>query len=132
MSQCSTNMEESIFRSGFIGQVSGAQSNIFKELDAESQAELGVEFGDNEFGTMGKEQLQNFFQNEEAECLKENPFIEEEPCAAESPGNSSVMSGTDIETIYFEFSCFLSCFLSCLKPYLIKMDLHSNLMIKVA
>jgi len=42
---------------------------------------------------MGKEQLQGFFQNEEAECLKENPFIEEEPCAAESPGNNSVMSG---------------------------------------
>jgi len=99
VSQCSTNMEESIFRSGFIGQVSGASSNIFKELDAESQAELGVEFGDNEFGSMGKEQLQSFFQNEEAECLKENPFIEEEPCAAESPGNSSVMSGVSDKSI---------------------------------
>ena len=103
VSQCSTNMEESIFRSGFIGQVSGASSNIFKELDAESQAELGVEFGDNEFGSMGKEQLQSFFQNEEAECLKENPFIEEEPCAAESPGNSSVMSGMETMFLIYIF-----------------------------
>ena len=92
-------MEESIFRSGYIAQTSGTQSHIFQGFDPESQAELGAEFGDNEFGSLGKEQLKDFLENEEAECLKQNPFIEEEPCAAESPGNSSVMSGVSDKSI---------------------------------
>ena len=91
-------MEESIFRSGYIGQEKG-QSNMFAGFDVEGQSDLGEEFGDQEFGNVGKEQLMSFFDNEEAECLKENPFIEEEPCAAESPGNSSVMSGVSDKSI---------------------------------
>ena len=103
MSQCSGNMEESIFRSGYNGQ-EGSKSNIFHGLlqsgfDPEVQTELGVEFGDNEFGSMGKEDLKHFFDNEEAECKEQNPFIEEEPCTSESPGNSSLMSGVSDKSI---------------------------------
>ena len=98
VSQCSANMEESIFKSGYIGQEKG-QSNMFAGFDVEGQSDLGQEFGDHEFGSVGKEQLMSFFDNEEAQCLKENPFIEEEPCAAESPGNSSVMSGVSDKSI---------------------------------
>ena len=96
VSDGSASMEESIFRSGYIGQEKG-QSNMFAGFDVEGQSDL--EFGDQEFGSVGKEQLMSFFDNEEAECLKENPFIEEEPCAAESPANSSVMSGVSDKSI---------------------------------
>ena len=96
VSDGSANMEESIFRSGYIGQEKG-QSNMFAGFDVEGQSDL--EFEDQEFGSVGKEQLMSFFDNEEAECLKENPFIEEEPCAAESPANSSVMSGVSDKSI---------------------------------
>ena len=96
-------MEESIFRSGYNGQ-EGSKSNIFQGLlqsgfDPEVQTELGVEFGDNEFGSMGKEDLKHFFDNEESECKEQNPFIEEEPCTSESPGNSSLMSGVSDKSI---------------------------------
>ena len=57
-------------------------SPMFPGLDVETQAVLGQEFGDHEFGTLGKDQLESFFATEEAECLKEHQFIEEEPCTA--------------------------------------------------
>ena len=91
-------MEESIFRSGYIGQDPGPP-NIFAGFDVEAQSDLGQKFGDDEFGSVDREQLMSFLENEEAECLKQNPFIEEEPCAAESPGNSSVMSGVSDKSI---------------------------------
>ena len=92
-------MEESVWRSGHTG-LPDTQSGLFQGVDMESQADLGLQFGEEEFGSLGKDQLQNFFENEEAECLKENPFIEEEQCEpGEAMSNSSVMSGVSDKSI---------------------------------
>ena len=56
-----------------------------------SQAELGIEFGDEEFGSFWKDQLKCFLDQEEADCLQANPFIEEEQC--KEPADSSMFSG---------------------------------------
>ena len=95
-------MEESVWRSGHTGLTGlpGTQSGLFQGVDMESQADLGLQFGEEEFGSLGKDQLKNFFENEEAECLKENPFIEEEQCeTGEAPSNSSLMSGVSDKSI---------------------------------
>ena len=101
VSHCSTKLEESVWRSGHgTAAFPATQSGLFPGLDPQSQADLGLQFGEEEFGSFGKEQLQSFFENEEAECLKENPFIEEEPCqTGESPSNSSLMSGVSDKSI---------------------------------
>lgn len=56
----------------------------------------GLEFSDQDFGGQGD--VMGFLAMEEQECLKDNPFIEEEVCdasAAQAAGgvNSSVFSG---------------------------------------
>ena len=94
-------MEESVWRSGHTGLTGlpGTQSGLFQGVDMESQADLGLQFGEEEFGSLGKDQLKNFFESEEAECLKENPFIEEELCEAGEAPNSSLMSGVSDKSI---------------------------------
>ena len=100
LSHCSSKVEESVWRSGHgTGHLATSQSGLFPGLDPQSQADLGLQFGEEEFGSLGKAQLENFFENEEAECLKENPFIEEEPCQEESRSNSSLLSGVSDKSI---------------------------------
>ena len=100
LSHCSSKVEESVWRSGHgTGHLATSQSGLFPGLDPQSQADLGQQFGEEEFGSLGKAQLENFFENEEAECLKENPFIEEEPCQEESRSNSSLLSGVSDKSI---------------------------------
>ena len=72
-------------------------SEAFPIFDGAQQAELGIEFGDQEFGSLGKEQLKCFLDQEEVECLEANPFMEEEQC--EEPANSSVFSGVSDKSI---------------------------------
>ena len=88
----SSNAVDSIFQGGF-----QAASEAFPGFDASAQAELGIEFGDQEFGSFGKDQLKCFLDQEEAECLQANPFIEEEQC--EEPADSSVFSGVSDKSI---------------------------------
>ena len=89
------------------------------DFDAAAQAELGIQFGDQEFGTFGKnEELKKFLDEAEAECLKENPFIgtshfiycftflylpAEEECEGGS-GDSSAMSGVSDKSIMLRHS----------------------------
>jgi len=89
------NMQDSMFHTGFPAQQT--TSDVFQGFDLAAQAELGDQFGDQEFGSLGKEQLKCFLDQEEAECLQANPFIEEEPCA--EPADSSVFSGVSDKSI---------------------------------
>eukprot|EP00092_Neocalanus_flemingeri_P012290 GFUD01013248.1.p1 GENE.GFUD01013248.1~~GFUD01013248.1.p1 ORF type:complete len:464 (-),score=145.93 GFUD01013248.1:127-1518(-) len=94
-SQYTTNSsKDSIFHSVVPTQ---ATSEVFPEFDVAAQADLGIEFGDQEFGSLGQEQLKCFLDQEEADCLQANPFIEEEQCA--EPADCSVFSGVSDKSI---------------------------------
>ena len=69
----------------------------FSGFDAAAQAELGIEFGDQEFWSIGKDQLKCFLDQEEAKYPQANPFIEEEQC--EELADSSVFSWVSEKSI---------------------------------
>ena len=78
-----------MFRSG-VPAVKQA-SDGFSMFDGAQQAEYGLEFGNQTFGSVRKEQHTCFLDQEEGECLEENPFMEKERC--DEPSNTTVCSG---------------------------------------
>ena len=68
------NKDDSIFKSGVL---LGSTSDPFPEFYKAAQSQIGVS-GQEYFGSFGKEEMKNFLDQEEAECLEANPFIEEE------------------------------------------------------
>lgn len=102
-SQYSSATTAEDLRSGLQSQQS-LGSAFPSDFDAAAQAELGIQFGDQEFGTFGKkEELKKFLDEAEAECLKENPFIAEEECEGGS-GDSTAMSGVSDKSIMLRHS----------------------------
>ena len=75
-------------------------------FDDDAQAQLGMEFGDQKFGSLGKDQLKCFLDQDEEECLQANPFVEDDQC--EEPSNSSVFSGMSDKSIMLRNSNLLS------------------------
>ena len=67
------------------------------------QQQLGLDFSDQEFGAQGD--VMDFLDQEEQDCLKENPFIEEEACETSvgaggaGGANSSAFSGVSDKSI---------------------------------
>ena len=76
---------------------------MFPGLDVDAQAQLG----DQKFGSLGKDQLKCFLDQEEEECLQENPFVEDDQC--EEASNSSVISGMSDKSIMLRNSNLLGC-----------------------
>ena len=70
---------------------------MFPGFDDDAQAQLGMEFGDQKFGSLGKDQLKCFLDQDEEECLQANPFVEDDQC--EEPSNSSVFTGMSDKSI---------------------------------
>lgn len=68
-------------------------------------AQLWMEFGDQEFGTLVKDWLKCFPDQEEEECLRAKPFIKDYQC--EEPCNSSVFSGVSDKSILLRKSNLL-------------------------
>ena len=77
VSHCSTKMEESVWRSGHTGLpgLPGTQSGLFQGVDLESQADLGLQFGEEEFGSLGKDQLENFSKTKRPSVSKKIPSL---------------------------------------------------------
>ena len=91
---------------------------MFPGLDVDAQAQLG----DQKFGSLGKDQLKCFLDQEEEECLQANPFVEDDHC--EEPSNRSVISGMSDKSILSKNSNMLGCENSQVNLEQLKMEIQ--------